>query len=205
MLNTLSDDHNGNVVEDQEEGVDNANDSGDDNEDFEEELVLDDRQKYKMVTPIVMRIGNLIACHPTKKFLQYLDALNELEKRIRRGQNFTLQLHHILADINDDSDDEGVGNIDHNGETRDSVVTEDDEVDMNDSQATVVQEEDGGKPRASTSRGRFDLVFKQSLKTKGRPKKKSKQCWMTNQMKQVEEMVKPENRVIYRKPEDFLP
>ena len=84
MLDSLLDDPNGNVVQDQDEGFDKVEDSGEDNEDAEEEeTVLDDRQKYKLVTPIVMRIGNLIACHPTKKFLQYLDALNELEKRIR--------------------------------------------------------------------------------------------------------------------------
>ena len=175
LLDSLLDDPNGNVVQDQDEGFDKVEDSGEDNEDAEEETVLDDRQKYKLVTPIVMRIGNLIACHPTKKFLQYLDALNELEKRIRRGQNFTLQMHHILADINDNTDDEGLENIDNNGETGDFVTEDDAAVEMDDSQATVVQEDDSDRPGPSTSRNRFNLVFKKSLKTKGRPKKKSKQ------------------------------
>ena len=34
--------------------------------------------------------------------------------------------------------------------------------------------------------------------------KKNKKYWMISQLKQVEVMVKPENRVIYKKPEHFL-
>ena len=36
-------------------------------------------------------------------------------------------------------------------------------------------------------------------------KRKSKQYWKSNQMKRVEEIVKPENRYIYREEKDFLP
>ena len=61
-----------------------------DHESEPSDLVLTDRQKYSMVTPILLRIGNLISCHPTKKFLQYLDGLNELEKRVRCGRNFVM-------------------------------------------------------------------------------------------------------------------
>ena len=71
----------------------------------EEDLVLSDRKKHSIVMPVLMRIGNLIASHPTKKFLDYLDALNELEKRIRRGQNFMMQLQNILSKVMNDDDD----------------------------------------------------------------------------------------------------
>ena len=40
-----------------------------------DELVLTDREKYKMV----------IACHPTKRFMDYLEELDIIEKRIRTG------------------------------------------------------------------------------------------------------------------------
>ena len=36
-------------------------------------------------------------------------------------------------------------------------------------------------------------------------RKKAKQYWKSTQMKRVEEIVKPENRFIYREAKDFLP
>ena len=198
-----------------------------DDEDLnEEEVVLSDKQKYNLVTPILLRIGNLISCHPTKKFLQYLDGLNELEKRVRRGQNFMLQMNKIVAQAEaEDDDDEDVEDEDEDDEEIEdkeddeagsegghdlagSNVTQaeahknnrsvdvennagpiqqevsdmfwDDDV-GNDSQDTVkqVEEEEPDSEIASgsgTSKSKFaGVVFKQGLKTKGRPKKRSKQ------------------------------
>ena len=60
-----------------------------------------------------MRIGNLIDCHLTKKFLRYIKAINELERKVRKGQNFLLQMHRLLVDVDDseegDQPDEGMG------------------------------------------------------------------------------------------------
>ena len=39
--------------------------------------------------PILMKIGNLIWCHPTKDFYRYLDDLQQFETSIRRGQRYT--------------------------------------------------------------------------------------------------------------------
>ena len=80
-------------------------------EDEEPDVVLSDRQKHSMVMPVLMRIGNLISCHPTKKFFEYLDALNELEKRVRRGQNFMMQLHNILSTVFNEDDHPEVDDV----------------------------------------------------------------------------------------------
>ena len=224
VLDSLLDDPS-TEVEQGAEGVEN-HDTGEvyDDEVMEEaETVLNDKQKYRLVTPIVLRIGNLIACHPTKKFLQYLDALNELEKRIRKGQNFTLQMHRILADIDESDNDEPEETEENEEETEENVeeteddveedeereeetndtafaVTEADEsehddavplvevgdmndnivINSNDSQETLKQDESSQDEIESlsvpgSSSNKFNFLFKQSLKTKGRPKKKSKQ------------------------------
>ena len=47
---------------------------------------LSDRQKYKIVTPILVKIGNLISSHSTNQFYQYLDDLGKFEKKVRRGR-----------------------------------------------------------------------------------------------------------------------
>ena len=80
-----------------------------DNNNVPEVLVLNDKQKYARVMPVLLRLGNLISCHPTKKFLQYMDALNELEGRVRKGQNFMLQIQKIIAEADDDDDNEEGG------------------------------------------------------------------------------------------------
>ena len=164
--------------------------------------------------PVLLRIGNLISCHPTKKFLQYLDSLNELEKRVRKGQNFMLQIQNLVAtaeDMDDDDstdencnvigegdddiEDDDTGNDDDAGNDEDHVkdvqagdhfIDEfymDDnsrEENANESQDTVRQDETSQEESvldAGTSRKRKfgQIVFKQGLRTKGRPKKKTKQ------------------------------
>ena len=226
VLDSLLDDpnkeleHGGNTAENDDIGEVN-----DDEVMEENETVLTDKQKYRLVTPIVMRIGNLIACHPTQKFLQYLDALNELEKRIRKGQNFTLQMHRILADMDESDNDEpeeteeneeetekiGKETEENGEETEESVdetmsnlrgnevidedVTEHGDavqlvevgdmndnvvINSNDSQDTLKQDESTQDEIESlsfpgSSSKMYNFLFKQGLKTKGRPKKKSKQ------------------------------
>ena len=156
------------------------------------DLVLDDRKKYAMVTPILLRIGNLISCHPTKKFLRYLDGLNELEKRVRRGQNFLLSIDKIVAEAEDDdeNDDEADINIEVVDDPRHDIASDtgvgEEDVDINDSindsQDTIVQSETSQEVLEDTveasgsQKRKFDrMKFKMGLKNKGRPKKKSKQ------------------------------
>ena len=200
----------------------NQDGSFDEEDTIEEEVVLNDKQKYNLVTPILLRIGNLISCHPTKKFLQYLDGLNELEKRIRRGQNFMLQINKIVAEAededgdyedveeDDDKEDDEVGSqvltdlVESNvsqaeGHNRNNLI-----VDVENNAGPVLQEvrdkfwdEDLGNVSqdtvrqddheeelddmeiasgSGTGKSKFaGIVFKHGLKTKGRPKKRSKQ------------------------------
>ena len=153
-------------------------------------LVLDDKQKYAMVTPILLRIGNLIACHPTKKFLRYLDGLNELEKRVRNGQNFMLSIDRIVAEAEDDESevevpDDPVGDANIQNVLGNEDDREDTPIDdiHNDSQDTVKQietsqeesEQDVTVAEGRRKRKFGELVFKTGLKTKGRPRKRSKQ------------------------------
>ena len=66
-----------------EEVLSDPEDLNDDEHDFR---VLSDREKFKMVMPVLLKIGNLIACHGTNDFYGYLDDLEDWEKSIRRGQ-----------------------------------------------------------------------------------------------------------------------
>ena len=172
------------------------------NNNEEDSLVLDDKQKYAMVTPILLRIGNLISCHPTKKFLRYLNGLNELETRVRKGQNFMLSVASVVAAADDDDDgdegDEGceddvpapvnahVTEEDYDNQDQDIAIDAggvDLEENMlrddltNESQDTIEQIDTSIDESGDASRRRKfgDIRFKMGLKTKGRPKNKSRQ------------------------------
>ena len=60
--------------------------------DLEEEedsvRTLNDREKYNMVLPKLMKIANLIAAHNTTDFYEYLDDLEKWKLSVRRGQKF---------------------------------------------------------------------------------------------------------------------
>ena len=65
---------------------------------------LSDRQKYKIVMPMLVKIGNLISCHSTNQFYQYLDDLGNFEKKVRRGQRLNSRDNDSSAETmpNDD-------------------------------------------------------------------------------------------------------
>ena len=52
---------------------------------------LDQREKHNIVTPVLLRIGSLISAHSTNQFLEYVDELEALEKRVRKGQTLLHQ------------------------------------------------------------------------------------------------------------------
>ena len=146
------------------------------------EVVLNDRKKHSLVMPILMRLGNLIACHPTKKFLQYLHGLNELEQRVRKGQNFMLQMNRIVAQAEDEDEDGEESDGEHAAELHnDEEAAVDDTVVeglRDESQDTVVQDDTSQEdsPQSGTRKRKFsDIKFKMGLKTKGRPKQRSRQ------------------------------
>ena len=63
------------------------------NEDISVDDSLDQKDKYKFVTPILLRIGNIISAHSSSQFLRHIDELDQMERRIRRGET-------ILFDTN---------------------------------------------------------------------------------------------------------
>ena len=70
LIDNETNDNTPNVIERIEEDLENT---------------LDAREKHKMVTPVLLRIGNIISAHSTRKCLQYIGELECIERRIRQG------------------------------------------------------------------------------------------------------------------------
>ena len=117
-------------------------------------LVLTDRQKYNKIMPFLLKLGNLISVHGTKSFMEYMGEVELAEQRVRRGQN-------IFPKSAQRSDE--VDNIEHE-------ETEEDAEEQSEEEQTVESDvvvSDGNRFRS--------LKMKERVKTKGRPKGKSKQ------------------------------
>ena len=84
-------------VNDKNNDQDVISDSVIEEDDEDNIAALDEREKYKIVTPIVLRIGNLIAAHSSRKFLQYIDQLESVEKLIRHGQSIVMNTNDMSA------------------------------------------------------------------------------------------------------------
>ena len=147
-------------------------------EDTEEvEKVLDNNKKYKDIMPILLRIGNIISLHGTKNFKQYKSELECVERNVRQGRSIFLtsstsecmtaeNLTHVLGNNNispQDHDSETVYTdcpLENNGACTDGQNLEI-ESSVNDAVPTRFQN--------------ISLKFKQSIISKGRPRKKGKQ------------------------------
>ena len=150
----------------------------------EYDIALSDRKKYAMVMPILIRLGNLISCHPTKMFLHYLDRMNDFEKRIRRGQNLDSLINDITAetlDVPDLNTENRIRNplfIEENENVENNIV-EEEEANVGESENGSIDRANGASAEITNGGGvkrLFDsITFKESLRTKGRPRKKSKQ------------------------------
>ena len=46
---------------------------------------LTNHKKYKLISPVLLTLGNLVSLHPTKKFYEYLAAFEKIENVVRRG------------------------------------------------------------------------------------------------------------------------
>ena len=122
-------------------------------------LVLSDKQKYNKIMPVLLRLGNLVSVHGTKVFLNYLTEIEEVEKRVRRGQKILGK--KVIDDVSDHEVDTASGER----ENQDSIIEATEE-------ATIVQD----SSETGDDRNRFrDIRMKERVKTKGRPKGKSKQ------------------------------
>lgn len=122
-------------------------------------LVLSDKQKYNKIMPVLLRLGNLVSVHGTRVFLDYLTEIEEVEKRVRRGQKILGR--QIIAEVSDHE----VDIASEKGENHDNI---------NEATEEATFEQDSGE--TSNVGNRFkDIIMKERVKTKGRPKGKSKQ------------------------------
>ena len=80
--------------EEDDENVDNPEDEASDEglgevvehvDETEHLKPLDDRQKFKIIMPIIMGIANIASLHGTKQFWKYKTDLEIVEKKIRSG------------------------------------------------------------------------------------------------------------------------
>ena len=164
LINVLKAQHDSEEVEMQETGYEVFENALEDDivEEQVDTLVLTDRQKYNKIMPFLLRLGNLISVHGTKSFMEYMEEVELAEKRVRRGQN-------IFPKSAQRSDE--VDNIEHEETEEDAVEeTEEDAEEQSEEQQTVESDDvvsDGNRFRS--------LKMKERVKTKGRPKGKSKQ------------------------------
>ena len=156
-------------VEDDDDTRDHADDEGD----FlapvgmlsEEPFALDDRQKYKKIMPQLLRIGNLVCAHSTKKFLEYLTEFEKVENYVRKGDCIFEELELVDAGVDENETEVLV-------EQAPPYNNEDENVEHELSLDSTVPE----TPSVSERVSKFaNLMMKERLKTKGRPKRKSKQ------------------------------
>ena len=126
--------------------------------------VLNDKQKFKMIMSRLMTIGNLISLHPTKKFNEYLSEFEKVENLVRRGAP-------IFDDFNE------IPELDANVEGEDDDMNDLNEGSAED-QTTEYIREDASKENLDDplpQKSRFSsLIMKEKVKTKGRPKSKTK-------------------------------
>ena len=133
----------------------------------EEPAALTPKEKFKKIIPKLTNIGSLIAQHPTKKFYEYLSEFEKIENFIRRGDS-----------IFDDDYEVEIPNPDG---TVESIDEENNDVDVvrNQAQETPIE---GDNVSSSVEnlvppqKSRFSaLQMKEKVKTRGRPKRSSKQ------------------------------
>ena len=131
---------------------------------------LSDNEKYKMIMSKLIKIGNLISAHNTTDFYNYLDDLENWEKSIRKG----MRLHkHSLVSNNVGSQNESSDNIGPALQCH-QVSLNSNTVDP--SPLVSPEQRPLNSDTVSPSPSRFQgILFKEQLKIKGRPKKRSKQ------------------------------
>ena len=64
--------------------------SGHINDDVES-VSLTDKEKFKIIMPILNNIGTLISCHSTNTFLRYVEEFKNAENKVRRGKSIAVQ------------------------------------------------------------------------------------------------------------------
>ena len=149
------------------------------------EVVLTDRQKYNMIMPKLVKIGNLISCHSTNQFFQYLEDLEKFEKSVRRGQRFRFSNNEddsVIVDTTVIADRPGSLSPDAVQSEAPASNSLPNTVSSVEAQSTSLlgnstpsEEQTSIQSRIETNTRFNSMTFKQGLKTKGRPKGMSKQ------------------------------
>jgi hypothetical protein len=142
-----------------------------------------------MLLPIVMSIPNLSSLHGTKRFLEYKEDLELVEKRIRRRNKIFLSKDRETeeqseAEVETEQQCEAEVGTEQQSETEVETEQQSDiEIEVHTGMTVGTGQNSGDLddtvpeedyiPEPSRSQSRFDNIsFKESLKTKGRPKKK---------------------------------
>ena len=128
---------------------------------------MTDKQKFKTILPIVMRIANVASLHGTKQFLRYKDDLETVEKKMRRGTNLFPSGARAAEQIIETSlvdeffAESEVGTESEPNNNLDETLPE------------IPLPESNQEPDNFT---KFrSILFKEAVKTKGRPKHKTRQ------------------------------
>ena len=128
----------------------------------------------------MLRIGNLVCAHSTKKFFEYMREFEKIENYVRRGDSIFDELLKIetndtpaVNEVENLSEAEAEGIEVNSNDLPESEPTQhsDKEDDVDSLDSTVPE-----TPSVADRVERFEnLLMKEKLKTKGRPPKKTKQ------------------------------
>ena len=91
---------------------DNLEEVVDYEEDVDETPVMDDRQKFKMVMPLLLKIANIASVCGTKQFLEYFEDLEIMEKKMRRGYRIYSNAEKFVEEVEpvcDSNNNEDIG------------------------------------------------------------------------------------------------
>ena len=158
---------------------------------------MSDRQKFKKVMPLLVNIANIASLFGTKQFWECYDDLAIVEKKMRRGTRIFSKTNKDLEDENL-TDDTTVPVDDNNNTGLDQVVevaisTEN----AGDNLEDTIPEEVFLSAQEDESRFK-GLQFKEAVKTRGRPRKKSKQLASFNKTS-LDKNKKQKNKVIRKR------
>ena len=141
----------------------------------EDPIPLSNHRKYKLISPILLTIGNIISLHATPKFHEYLAAFEKIENIVRRGGI-------IFDDVEDGETSEAVNaSLDESEDQNNNEELNDALPDCSELNTESVQSNDEDVLRTqmvSEPEGnrRFgNLRMKESVRTRGRPRKKNTQ------------------------------
>ncbi len=159
----------------------NGEDSVSDTEEVYDELDgilnLSEREKFKHVMPILLKIGNLVSKHSTEDFYGYLEDLEELEKAIRRRQRY--RSNRLSSENHTEITEDSPNNEDPPLESVDPTSSVDASSSLSATPELVpkIVANDTSPPvDVSSCTSKFhDIAFKEALKKKGRPKNTTKQ------------------------------